>query len=165
MNKKKPRAQRSSNALLPDAPSPQPAEAVVTSAAPASPHPPRPSRTPVEDAVRTLVEPAVRELVRELMTDPLLVSQLNVTHVLGLSPRAHLENCRRADFAPCVLKVGKLRLVDASEYRSWLASVDRHIPTSSCYPATGADAVLAELGLRRRASHVIGGRTVSTKKD
>lgn len=113
----------------------------------------RGSRVRARDlTLRELIEPLVREIVSELKADSQMISQRNVERALGISARMHLEYCRRADFTPRVVRAGKLRLVDAAEYRAWLLaqggaeSPDRHPVFED-----GASNVLAELGLRERA--------------
>lgn len=104
---------------------------------------------PVPDlTLRELVAPIVRDLLAESRDVPLMVSQRNSEAVLGIPSRTHLENCRRADFLPRVIRLGKLRLVDAEEYRTWLraqAGVLRE-PTVDA-DADGASQVLREIGL------------------
>lgn len=105
-----------------------------------------------EPTIRDLVAPIVREILAESKNDALLISQINVEAVLGIPRRIHLENCRRPDFTPRVIRVGKLRMVDAIEYRTWLRSLDRvRDPVSRASASEDdASAVLAELGLRER---------------
>lgn len=80
-----------------------------------------------------------------------MVSQLNAESVLGISRRTHLENCRRTDFTPRVIRAGKLRLVDADEYRAWLRGQHAVVPDGLEHAddEDDATAVLAELGLRQ----------------
>lgn len=102
--------------------------------------------------IRDLIEPIVREIVNESRLASLMISQRNVEEVLGISARMHLEYCRRADFTPRVVRAGKLRLVDASEYRAWLLAQDcADMPHREPACDDGASHVLAELGLRERA--------------
>ena len=97
--------------------------------------------------VREIVEPIVREIVAETTARPLFVTQLNCLAVLGISRRAHLENCRHPDFTPRVIKQGKLRMVDAAAYRSWLelrSDSSAHLEPAQSVDA--ADQLLHELG-------------------
>lgn len=104
-----------------------------------------------DPTLRELIAPIVHELVDEARGDVLLVSQVNVEAVLGIPRRTHLEFCRRRDFTPRVIRAGKLRLVDADEYRAWLRR--QHAFVADCPEpfddADDATAVLAELGLRQ----------------
>lgn len=109
--------------------------------------------SPRDPTLRELIAPLVQELVNEARSEVMLVSQVNVETVLGIPRRTHLEFCRRPDFTPRVIRVGKLRLVDADEYRAWLR-VQRGVAPDGLDHPDGADgtddaaAVLAELGLR-----------------
>lgn len=99
-------------------------------------------------SIGELLEPIVRRVVAEVVPASLMVSQRNSEAVLGIPSRIHLENCRRADFIPRVIRLGKLRLVDAEEYRSWLraqAVVVR--PSDADANADGPSQVLREIGL------------------
>lgn len=102
---------------------------------------------PVPDlTLRELVAPIVRDLLAESRDVPLMVSQRNSEAVLGIPSRTHLENCRRADFLPRVIRLGKLRLVDAEEYRSWLRA-QAGVLREPTVDADGASQVLREIGL------------------
>lgn len=103
-----------------------------------------------DPTLRELVAPIVREVLAEVRSDTLMVSQLNAEAVLGIPRRIHLENCRRPDFTPRVIRAGKLRLVDAHEYRAWLRSLERSSVTTPDELEDEASAVLAELGLQER---------------
>ena len=109
-----------------------------------------------DPTLRDVITPIVRELVAERGAEPMLVSQRNVEAVLGISARMHLEFCRREDFSPRVLRVGKLRLVDAREYRVWLRTLDERASQRNPDPDgpdAGINALAAEFGLnpgRRR---------------
>lgn len=99
--------------------------------------------------LKELIEPIVRELLATERSGTTLISQRNCEATLGLSRRTHLELCRRPDFTPKVNRVGKLRLVDAHEYRTWLLSRDtQHGEQHDEVEMDGASQVLAELGLR-----------------
>lgn len=107
-------------------------------------------RCPVgEPTLRDLILPIVRDVIAEQTSTsvPLMISQRNSESALGIPSRLHLEYCRRPDFTPKVTKHGQLRLVDAVEYRTWLRHVTRIAPSNDL---TGAEAVLAELGLTPR---------------
>lgn len=102
-----------------------------------------------DPTLREVLSPIVRAIVAETKSDVLMISQLNVESILGISKRVHLENCRRADFTPRVVRAGKLRLVDATEYRTWLRALDaREVDLGAFNDGDGASGVLAELGLR-----------------
>jgi hypothetical protein len=53
---------------------------------------------------------------------PEMISQLNVEHVLGIPSRIYLELLRERGCPIAVTCVGKLRLVDRNEFRSWLSA-------------------------------------------
>lgn len=82
---------------------------------------------------------------------PVMISQLNCAAICGVDPRRFLELLLRLDIR--VAKIGKLRLVDAEEFRVCL--YERMTPSTSPsapvdlerQPET-ADEVLAVLGLR-----------------
>ncbi len=105
-----------------------------------------------EPTLRDVLAPIVRDLLGEARpTEPLMISQLNAEPVFGISSRMHLEYCRRKDFTPRVVRAGKLRLVDASEYRAWLRATSQVDPARAPVdPDDGAGVVLAELGMRTR---------------
>lgn len=107
------------------------------------------ARHDCEPTLRDLIEPIVRSIVEESRSGTLLVSQLNCEALLGISRRTHLELCRSPDFAPLVVRSGKLRLVDAAEYRTWLRAVDAR-RTARSHVVDGASDVLAELGIAER---------------
>lgn len=107
--------------------------------------------TQKEPTLRDVIAPIVRAIVAESKSDVIMVSQRNVESILGITARMHLEYCRRPDFTPKVVRAGKLRLVDAADYRLWLRSMDlRQQETSDAESADGASDVLAELGLHER---------------
>lgn len=97
-------------------------------------------------SIGELLEPIVRRVVAEVTPTSLMVSQRNSEAVLGIPSRTHLENCRRADFVPRVIRLGKLRLVDAEEYRSWLRT-QAGVLREPTVDADGASQVLREIGL------------------
>ena len=97
-------------------------------------------------SIGELLEPIVRRVVAEVTPSSLMVSQRNSEAVLGIPSRTHLENCRRADFVPRVIRLGKLRLVDAEEYRSWLRA-QAGVVREPTVDADGASQVLREIGL------------------
>jgi hypothetical protein len=101
------------------------------------------------NAIRELVESTVRDVLTDTKPGPTFISQKTSLDTCGLPPRVFLELLRRAD-CPCrVRRVGKLRLVDAREFIAWLRCLDeRGRQESQREPADGADAVLAEMGLR-----------------
>lgn len=101
---------------------------------------------------REALAPIVRDLVAELRSAPLVISQINSEMMMGISARTHLETCRRPDFAPRVTKLGKLRLVDAAEYRAWLSAMDsssRNETSATTDAVDPADQILREFGFRR----------------
>lgn len=102
-----------------------------------------------DPTLREVLTPIVRALLVESGPRASMISQRNSEAALGLPSRVHLENCRRRDFTPRVLKLGKLRLVDANEYRAWLNAVERRPSVVLAEDLEdGASRILAELGLR-----------------
>lgn len=98
--------------------------------------------------LRDVIAPIVRDLLALEQSEVLMISQRNCEAVLGIPPRTHLENCRRPDFTPKVTRLGKLRLVDAVEYRLWLRGRCDAVAASRIEKSEdGAAQVLAEIGL------------------
>jgi hypothetical protein len=98
--------------------------------------------------LRDVIAPIVRDLLAVERSEVLMISQRNCEAVLGIPPRTHLENCRRTDFTPKVTRLGKLRLVDAVEYRLWLRGRCDAVAASRLEKREdGAAELLAEIGL------------------
>lgn len=105
------------------------------------------TKSAVDVTLREIIAPIVRELLIERGAETLMVSQLNSETTLGISARMHMEYCRRVDFAPRVLRIGRLRMVDARAYVAWLRELDERGDVRAGEPIDDADAVLAELGI------------------
>lgn len=107
-------------------------------------------------SIGELLEPIVRRVVAEVVPASLMVSQRNSEAVLGIPSRIHLENCRRVDFIPRVIRLGKLRLVDVEEYRAWLRAQATAVQQTGVeIDADGAAQVLREVGLLPRAKATV----------
>ncbi len=104
---------------------------------------------------------AIVEMPMEAVTvtaaPPDMLSQKNVEAVTGIPARVYLEEIRSPRFPLPVVKLGKLRLVNRVAFLGYLESlasrpglVPRHADDEASEDE-GFDALLAEVGLKRRA--------------